>query len=55
MPQLNPTPWFIMLVSCWIVLLILIVPKVLAHTYCNSPAHQSAHVPNTTSWAWLWP
>nr|QZK22863.1 ATP synthase F0 subunit 8 [Megophrys gigantica] len=28
MPQLNPAPWFMILVSSWLIFLILLIPKI---------------------------
>nr|WNH21404.1 ATP synthase F0 subunit 8 [Hypsoblennius hentz] len=54
MPQLNPTPWFMILVICWLVFLIIIPPKVLAHTFPNEPSPSAAEKPKAASWAWPW-
>nr|AAP75465.1 ATP synthase 8 [Pomacentrus vaiuli]QUJ18500.1 ATP synthase protein 8 [Pomacentrus vaiuli] len=54
MPQLNPAPWFAILVFSWLVFLTVIPPKVLAHTTPNDPTHQSAEKPKTEPWTWPW-
>nr|YP_010265164.1 ATP synthase F0 subunit 8 [Pomatoschistus minutus]UIO60634.1 ATP synthase F0 subunit 8 [Pomatoschistus minutus]UPO69363.1 ATP synthase F0 subunit 8 [Pomatoschistus minutus] len=54
MPQLNPSPWFAIFMFSWLVFLIIVVPKVLNHTFPNEPATQSAQTPKTESWAWPW-
>nr|QWE37089.1 ATP synthase F0 subunit 8 [Neogobius fluviatilis] len=54
MPQLNPAPWFTILAFCWLVLLTLMVPKTLSHTFTNDPASQTTHLPKTEPWIWPW-
>nr|AAP75467.1 ATP synthase 8 [Pomachromis fuscidorsalis]QUJ18415.1 ATP synthase protein 8 [Pomachromis fuscidorsalis] len=54
MPQLNPTPWFAIMVFSWVVFLAIIPPKILAHTYPNEPAHQSSEKMMMEPWAWPW-
>nr|YP_010960643.1 ATP synthase F0 subunit 8 [Ophidion muraenolepis]WNH38085.1 ATP synthase F0 subunit 8 [Ophidion muraenolepis] len=41
MPQLNPHPWFLIMLCTWVVLLVIIPPKVLAHTYPGEPTTKS--------------
>nr|YP_009516312.1 ATP synthase F0 subunit 8 [Hyporhamphus quoyi]AYD91080.1 ATP synthase F0 subunit 8 [Hyporhamphus quoyi] len=41
MPQLNPAPWFAILVFSWLIFLTVIPPKVLAHSFPNEPTPQS--------------
>nr|AAP75201.1 ATP synthase 8 [Chromis agilis]AAP75203.1 ATP synthase 8 [Chromis agilis]WNH20637.1 ATP synthase F0 subunit 8 [Chromis agilis] len=54
MPQLNPSPWFLILVLSWLVFLTLLPPKVLAHLSPNEPAPQSTETPQMESWNWPW-
>nr|BBU25843.1 ATPase subunit 8 [Pseudanthias squamipinnis] len=54
MPQLNPTPWFLILVFSWLVFLIILPPKVTSHTFPNELSHQTAHTHETKPWAWPW-
>nr|QOH92222.1 ATP synthase F0 subunit 8 [Hapalogenys analis] len=54
MPQLNPTPWFTILELSWVVLLLILVPKIITHIFPNSPAPKSAEKPKTTAWTWPW-
>nr|WNH22899.1 ATP synthase F0 subunit 8 [Halichoeres maculipinna] len=54
MPQLNPSPWLAIFLFSWLVFLIVIPPKVLAHTFSNEPTSQSTETPPTSSWAWPW-
>nr|YP_010439817.1 ATP synthase F0 subunit 8 [Hyporhamphus paucirastris]UTC34213.1 ATP synthase F0 subunit 8 [Hyporhamphus paucirastris] len=54
MPQLNPGPWFAILVFSWFIFLTLIPPKVLAHTFPNNPTSQAMEKPKTEPWTWPW-
>nr|YP_002265631.1 ATP synthase F0 subunit 8 [Chilomycterus reticulatus]WMI34940.1 ATP synthase F0 subunit 8 [Chilomycterus reticulatus]WNH18621.1 ATP synthase F0 subunit 8 [Chilomycterus schoepfii]BAG72064.1 ATPase subunit 8 [Chilomycterus reticulatus]BDD17443.1 ATP synthase F0 subunit 8 [Chilomycterus reticulatus] len=54
MPQLNPAPWFAILVFSWLVFLTILPPKILAHSFPNEPTTQSAEKPKTESWTWPW-
>nr|YP_008593526.1 ATP synthase F0 subunit 8 [Nesiarchus nasutus]BAN83481.1 ATPase subunit 8 [Nesiarchus nasutus] len=54
MPQLNPTPWFAILVFSWLVFLIVIPPKVTAQTFPNEPVSQSTEKSKGTPWNWPW-
>nr|WNH23029.1 ATP synthase F0 subunit 8 [Cryptotomus roseus] len=54
MPQLNPGPWFAILVFSWLVFLTMLPSKVLSHTFPNEPAAQSAMHAITEPWNWPW-
>uniref|UniRef100_A0A6B9INW9 ATP synthase complex subunit 8 n=2 Tax=Sternopygus TaxID=36697 RepID=A0A6B9INW9_9TELE len=54
MPQLNPTPWFAILVFSWLIFLTVLPQKVLKHTFTNEPTALSAEKPKTESWNWPW-
>nr|YP_010944702.1 ATP synthase F0 subunit 8 [Fowleria isostigma]WMC20786.1 ATP synthase F0 subunit 8 [Fowleria isostigma] len=54
MPQLNPAPWFMILVFSWLVFLTVIPPKILAHTFPNEPTSQAVQKPKTDPWNWPW-
>nr|YP_010037330.1 ATP synthase F0 subunit 8 [Sebastes oculatus]QQW48127.1 ATP synthase F0 subunit 8 [Sebastes oculatus] len=54
MPQLNPTPWFAILIFSWMVFLAIIPAKVTAHTFPNTPTLQSAEKAKTDPWTWPW-
>nr|YP_010956319.1 ATP synthase F0 subunit 8 [Astronesthes nigroides]WMY89412.1 ATP synthase F0 subunit 8 [Astronesthes nigroides] len=53
MPQLNPAPWFAILVFSWLIFLTVIPPKVLAHTFPNEPTIDTEQT-KTESWNWPW-
>nr|YP_010486761.1 ATP synthase F0 subunit 8 [Anisotremus scapularis]UER93362.1 ATP synthase F0 subunit 8 [Anisotremus scapularis]UWI54063.1 ATP synthase F0 subunit 8 [Anisotremus scapularis] len=54
MPQLNPAPWFAILVFSWLVFLIIIPPKVLAYMFPNEPNPQIIQKSKTEPWTWPW-
>nr|QDX07570.1 ATP synthase F0 subunit 8 [Callopanchax sidibeorum] len=54
MPQLNPAPWFSIMVIAWLVFLMLVMPKILAHPAYNSPCTENMKKVETTSWSWPW-
>nr|YP_009311220.1 ATP synthase F0 subunit 8 [Psilorhynchus pseudecheneis]BAV69941.1 ATPase subunit 8 [Psilorhynchus pseudecheneis] len=54
MPQLNPGPWFAILVFSWLVFLTIIPTKILNHTSTNEPSSMSAEKHKTESWDWPW-
>nr|YP_006303603.1 ATP synthase F0 subunit 8 [Minimugil cascasia]AEK53175.1 ATP synthase F0 subunit 8 [Minimugil cascasia] len=54
MPQLNPSPWLLILLFTWLVFLTIIPPKILGHTFPNDPASQNTEKPKTESWVWPW-
>nr|YP_006303557.1 ATP synthase F0 subunit 8 [Opistognathus jacksoniensis]AEK53149.1 ATP synthase F0 subunit 8 [Opistognathus jacksoniensis]QUJ18226.1 ATP synthase protein 8 [Opistognathus aurifrons] len=54
MPQLNPAPWFAILVFSWLIFLTVIPPKVLSHLFPNEPSPQNTEKPKTEPWNWPW-
>nr|YP_009262839.1 ATP synthase F0 subunit 8 [Channa micropeltes]ANI87518.1 ATP synthase F0 subunit 8 [Channa micropeltes] len=54
MPQLNPAPWFAILVFSWLIFLTVIPQKVLAYTFPNEPTPQSTETHKTEPWNWPW-
>nr|QSQ87008.1 ATP synthase F0 subunit 8 [Sinocyclocheilus sp. n. YK-2021] len=54
MPQLNPGPWFMILVYAWLLFLAIIPTKVLNHISPNKPTSVSAKKHKTGSWYWPW-
>nr|YP_007024843.1 ATP synthase F0 subunit 8 [Alburnus tarichi]YP_009311610.1 ATP synthase F0 subunit 8 [Alburnus mossulensis]AFV75051.1 ATP synthase F0 subunit 8 [Alburnus tarichi]BAV70552.1 ATPase subunit 8 [Alburnus mossulensis] len=54
MPQLNPNPWFAILVFSWIVFLTIIPTKVLGHTAPNEPTPMNEEKHKTEPWNWPW-
>nr|NP_007527.1 ATP synthase F0 subunit 8 [Rhea americana]O79396.1 RecName: Full=ATP synthase protein 8; AltName: Full=A6L; AltName: Full=F-ATPase subunit 8 [Rhea americana]ACF35286.1 ATP synthase F0 subunit 8 [Capito dayi]AAD32506.1 ATPase 8 [Rhea americana]QNN84916.1 ATP synthase F0 subunit 8 [Rhea americana]CAA76505.1 adenine triphosphatase subunit 8 [Rhea americana] len=54
MPQLNPNPWFFIMIMSWAVFLLLIQPKLLSFTHTNLPSNKPLSTPNPTPWTWPW-
>ncbi|ADX43868.1 ATP synthase F0 subunit 8 (mitochondrion) [Meleagris gallopavo] len=53
MPQLNPNPWFTIMLLTWFTYSFLIQPKLLSFTPTNNPMNK----PSTTKpipWTWPW-
>nr|AAP92016.1 ATPase 8 [Serranus baldwini]AAP92018.1 ATPase 8 [Serranus baldwini]WNH21911.1 ATP synthase F0 subunit 8 [Serranus baldwini] len=55
MPQLNPSPWFAIMVFSWMVFLTVIPPKIMSHTFLNEPSSRSAKKSDQNNWSWPWP
>nr|YP_009991860.1 ATP synthase F0 subunit 8 [Turnix velox]QBH75494.1 ATP synthase F0 subunit 8 [Turnix velox]QNN84721.1 ATP synthase F0 subunit 8 [Turnix velox] len=54
MPQLNPNPWFLIMLASWLTFSLIIQPKLLAFTSTNSLSNKT-HTPQKTSpWTWPW-
>nr|YP_009685547.1 ATP synthase F0 subunit 8 [Raddaella batesii]QDT76460.1 ATP synthase F0 subunit 8 [Raddaella batesii] len=54
MPQLNPAPWFAILFFAWMIFLIILPPKILAHKCPNDPGLRNLVVTETKFWNWPW-
>nr|YP_007624635.1 ATP synthase F0 subunit 8 [Tachycineta bicolor]ADI46456.1 ATP synthase 8 [Tachycineta bicolor]AEX37366.1 ATP synthase F0 subunit 8 [Tachycineta bicolor] len=54
MPQLNPTPWFFIMLISWLTFSLLIQPKVLTFLSTNPPSNKTLTTPTTPSWTWPW-
>nr|AGV00995.1 ATPase subunit 8 [Pangasius pangasius]AGV01019.1 ATPase subunit 8 [Pangasius pangasius] len=54
MPQLNPAPWFAILVFSWLIFLTVIPRKVLNHTFTNEIAVLSTEKLKSDTWNWPW-
>nr|YP_010956813.1 ATP synthase F0 subunit 8 [Prionotus evolans]WMY89932.1 ATP synthase F0 subunit 8 [Prionotus evolans] len=54
MPQLNPSPWFATIIFTWLVFLVILPSKVMAHEFPNEPTLLSAKMPKTEPWTWPW-
>nr|YP_005087868.1 ATP synthase F0 subunit 8 [Sillago sihama]AEX31705.1 ATPase subunit 8 [Sillago sihama] len=55
MPQLDPAPWFAIFIFSWIVFLIFLPPKVMAHSFPNDPTAQEQKKTKTPALTWPWP
>nr|YP_010248599.1 ATP synthase F0 subunit 8 [Abramites hypselonotus]QTS03710.1 ATP synthase F0 subunit 8 [Abramites hypselonotus] len=54
MPQLNPSPWFMILLFSWLVLITIIPLKIMKHTITNDPTMLAAMQPEIEPWNWPW-
>nr|YP_010963362.1 ATP synthase F0 subunit 8 [Psettodes belcheri]WNK75595.1 ATP synthase F0 subunit 8 [Psettodes belcheri] len=54
MPQLDPSPWLAILIFSWLVFLIVIPPKVMAHSFPNEPTPQNTKNLKADNWTWPW-
>nr|YP_009503704.1 ATP synthase F0 subunit 8 [Milvus migrans]AWX90856.1 ATP synthase subunit 8 [Milvus migrans]BAE78435.1 F0-ATP synthase subunit 8 [Milvus lineatus] len=54
MPQLNPAPWFLIMLSTWLVFTLVMQPKLLPFTPTNNPSNKTATTTHTSSWNWPW-
>nr|YP_003457074.1 ATP synthase F0 subunit 8 [Bufoceratias thele]BAI77148.1 ATPase subunit 8 [Bufoceratias thele] len=54
MPQLNPLPWFAILFYSWLIFLLILPPKVLAHNFPNEPNPEATETPKPQTWLWPW-
>nr|YP_009388941.1 ATP synthase F0 subunit 8 [Ptyodactylus guttatus]BAX77901.1 ATPase subunit 8 [Ptyodactylus guttatus] len=53
MPQLNPAPWFTTMVTLWITLLLLLLPKMLMTHHTLAPL-KTKQANKLTTWIWPW-
>nr|YP_010977665.1 ATP synthase F0 subunit 8 [Goniurosaurus bawanglingensis]WOA02151.1 ATP synthase F0 subunit 8 [Goniurosaurus bawanglingensis] len=53
MPQLNPAPWFMTFLLTWVILLLLMKPKLLQTKYLKTPDTTKANFKNMM-WTWPW-
>nr|YP_010379922.1 ATP synthase F0 subunit 8 [Forcipiger flavissimus]ABA11386.1 ATPase subunit 8 [Forcipiger flavissimus]ABA11388.1 ATPase subunit 8 [Forcipiger flavissimus]ABA11390.1 ATPase subunit 8 [Forcipiger flavissimus]ABA11392.1 ATPase subunit 8 [Forcipiger flavissimus]ABA11394.1 ATPase subunit 8 [Forcipiger flavissimus] len=54
MPQLDPAPWFKILVLSWFIFLTVIPPKIMAQVYPNELNPLGTKKPETKAWVWPW-
>uniref|UniRef100_A0A513U7S8 ATP synthase complex subunit 8 n=2 Tax=Pogoniulus pusillus TaxID=488313 RepID=A0A513U7S8_9PICI len=54
MPQLNPNPWFYIMILSWFTFSLLIQPKLLKFTPTGSPTNKTPSTHKTTPWHWPW-
>nr|AYN73521.1 ATP synthase F0 subunit 8 [Malacoptila fusca] len=54
MPQLNPNPWFYIMLASWTTLAFIIQPKLIAFTSTNPPSDKAAPATKTSPWSWPW-
>nr|YP_009652712.1 ATP synthase F0 subunit 8 [Psittacula eupatria]QCG69042.1 ATP synthase F0 subunit 8 [Psittacula eupatria] len=54
MPQLNPNPWFSIMIMSWLTFSLIIQPKILAFTPTNSPINKMLTTTKNNPWTWPW-
>nr|AAU07733.1 ATP synthase subunit 8 [Hypsipetes madagascariensis]AAU07739.1 ATP synthase subunit 8 [Hypsipetes madagascariensis]AAU07747.1 ATP synthase subunit 8 [Hypsipetes madagascariensis]AAU07755.1 ATP synthase subunit 8 [Hypsipetes madagascariensis rostratus] len=54
MPQLNPNPWFFIMLSSWLTFSLIIQPKLLSFVSTNLPSSKVPTTSATTPWSWPW-
>nr|ADG95170.1 ATP synthase F0 subunit 8 [Polypterus bichir bichir]ADG95183.1 ATP synthase F0 subunit 8 [Polypterus bichir lapradei] len=54
MPQLNPDPWFTILIFTWAVFLTILPNKVTSHKTPNEPTTKDSSNLMTEIWSWPW-
>nr|YP_009990926.1 ATP synthase F0 subunit 8 [Psilopogon haemacephalus]QNN84292.1 ATP synthase F0 subunit 8 [Psilopogon haemacephalus] len=54
MPQLNPNPWFWIMILSWLTFSMLIQPKLLMFTLTNQPTNKTTPTTKTSPWTWPW-
>nr|AFR60512.1 ATPase subunit 8 [Zosterops inornatus]AFR60514.1 ATPase subunit 8 [Zosterops inornatus]AFR60530.1 ATPase subunit 8 [Zosterops lateralis nigrescens] len=54
MPQLNPNPWFFIMLSSWLTYSLIMQPKLLSFVTSNPPSNKTTTTTNTTPWTWPW-
>nr|YP_009388928.1 ATP synthase F0 subunit 8 [Cyrtopodion scabrum]BAX77914.1 ATPase subunit8 [Cyrtopodion scabrum] len=53
MPQLNPEPWFMVLMSSWTIMLLMLMPLIIKASPLNPPARNTSTY-NQSPWNWTW-
>nr|AET83989.1 ATPase 8 [Sceloporus scalaris]AET84107.1 ATPase 8 [Sceloporus scalaris] len=54
MPQLNPSPWFLIMLLVWAALMIIFLNKTLLISHLNHPTEATLETKHLTSWTWPW-
>nr|ABD58880.1 ATP synthase F0 subunit 8 [Pluvianellus socialis] len=54
MPQLNPNPWFFIMLMSWLTFSLIIQPKIMSFTHTNDPSNKAPTATKTTPWTWPW-
>nr|AAX14139.1 ATP synthase subunit 8 [Alethe diademata] len=54
MPQVNPNPWFFIMLTTWFTFSFIIQPKLLTFITMNPPSSKAPTIPKTTPWTWPW-
>nr|YP_006666373.1 ATP synthase F0 subunit 8 [Repomucenus curvicornis]BAM36926.1 ATPase subunit 8 [Repomucenus curvicornis] len=54
MPQLNPSPWFLILVFSWLMFLTFLPSKIMSYTFPNKLVPEAKETITKTPWNWPW-
>nr|YP_010959164.1 ATP synthase F0 subunit 8 [Urolophus aurantiacus]WND64991.1 ATP synthase F0 subunit 8 [Urolophus aurantiacus] len=54
MPQLNPSPWFLIFLFTWLFFLATMPTKVVHHLFNNPPTTKNIQKSKPTPWNWPW-
>nr|QBP33670.1 ATP synthase F0 subunit 8 [Sarothrura rufa] len=54
MPQLNPHPWFWIMLTSWLTFSLIIQPKLLSFLTTNNPHTKPQTNTKTQPWTWPW-
>nr|YP_009034470.1 ATP synthase F0 subunit 8 [Callionymus enneactis]BAO84801.1 ATPase subunit 8 [Callionymus enneactis] len=54
MPQLNPAPWFPIMVFSWLAFLMFLPPKVMSREYLNNLVSETKETMTKNPWNWPW-
>nr|YP_002640581.1 ATP synthase F0 subunit 8 [Coturnicops exquisitus]BAH24091.1 ATP synthase subunit 8 [Coturnicops exquisitus] len=54
MPQLNPNPWFYIMLTTWLTLSLIIQPKILSFLPTNPVHDKPSTKTKTHPWTWPW-
>nr|AKG95387.1 ATP synthase F0 subunit 8 [Dunckerocampus dactyliophorus] len=54
MPQLNPSPWFAILIFSWAVLISIVPLKIISHKFPNNPTLLDSKIQQNKFWSWPW-
>nr|YP_008757954.1 ATP synthase F0 subunit 8 [Dopasia harti]AGV03078.1 ATP synthase F0 subunit 8 [Dopasia harti]AHG30989.1 ATP synthase F0 subunit 8 [Dopasia harti] len=55
MPQLNPSPWLLILALSWLTLTALFLYKTQNACFYSTPTHHQTNKQKTNTWIWPWP
>nr|YP_010485148.1 ATP synthase F0 subunit 8 [Hemidactylus ulii]UVW80929.1 ATP synthase F0 subunit 8 [Hemidactylus ulii] len=53
MPQLHPAPWFMTLMTAWLIALLIMKPTLMRTKHTSTPPQQPSPQPKDT-WPWMW-
>nr|AAR13510.1 ATPase 8 [Ophisternon aenigmaticum] len=54
MPQLNPAPWFAILLFSWFIFLTILPLKTMTYVFPNEPQTKTIILTKTEPWSWPW-